>query len=168
MTVSVPASVASVTVHAAGPLALHTHTPGDRPDLDGAERWAISCSPVCERGIVSGFGLWADGDARAVEGDGRVYVYVTVPPDEAGSDPAGEPTAPILNVTLPSITVNVPKQKRQKRAKVTVHSPDVHVAAPVVNVEAPSPTARTTRVRRRKDGTMEVESLAAVEQAGRG
>ena len=44
------------------------------------------------------------------------------------------------------------------------------IAAPVVSVEAPAPTARTTRVRRRKRsrGTMVVESLLAVEQAGRG
>ena len=171
MTVSVPTSVASVVIHASGGLVDHTHVPGDRPDLDSADGWAIQCSPVCERAIVSGFDGWADGFAKVIEGDGRVDVYgpgITVLPEEAEAlaemDAPADPVVPILNFTLPSITVNTPKQKRPKRQKrhkvtveATVESPSVTVQ-PQITIAQPLPRSRRTSVRRRRDGTMIVQS----------
>ena len=117
MTIHVPKSVADVTMHDSADVVDHIHAPGDRPNLDNADGWGISCSSVCERAIVSCFDAWADGDATVVEGDGRVDVYgVTASADEVEAPP--DPGIPVFN-----ITVNVPKQKRQKRqkrAKVTV------------------------------------------------
>ena len=175
MTVRVPTSVASVTVHASGDLAFeHTHAPGDRPDLDNAGTWGLACDPVCERAIVSGFDAWRDGDAVVSEGGGRVDVYprdFTVSPDEideAESDASPEPAVPVFN-----ITVNTPKQKRQKRQKrprvtveATVEPPNVTVP---ITVEAPPPPPpRRTSVRRRKDGTMIVESEPSPTNTDRG
>ncbi len=168
----VPASVASVTVHAAGRSPSTPTRRGIDPTSTATELLGDHRAARCaKRGHR--LGLRTVGrrrrQGRRRRRQGR-RVRHRAPRRGRGPIQRPSQTAPVLNVTLPSITVNVPKQKRQKRERQG-HRPLSRRPRRRPGGQrrgAGTHRSHARRVRRRKDGTMVVESLPAVEQAGRG